>query len=226
MKDTEVGMIPRGIGLLGGTFDPVHAGHLAIAQSAQAAFGLVRVDFLPAGNPWQKDLVSPAEHRLAMLRLALDKMPDFRIEPMELERLGPTYSIETLRRLRRRLGPAMPLVLILGGDQWNNLHTWREWQSLTDYAHLAVCCRGGEALHAQDAVQVWAAPRMRSARTLVESSAGGIAFFDMPAHLASATAIRCALQKAPFARAMRELEGWVHPAVANYILENGLYGAR
>lgn len=219
-------MIPRGIGLLGGTFDPIHAGHIAIAQSAQAALGLARIDFLPAGNPWQKDLVSPAERRLAMLRLALDKMPDFRIEPMELERLGPTYSIETLRRLRRRLGPAIPLVLILGGDQWNNFHTWREWQSLTDYAHLAICRRGGEALHAQKAVQVWAEPYMRSAHNLVESSAGGIAFFDMPPHLASATAIRYALQKTPFASAMRELEGWLHPAVANYIFENGLYGAR
>ena len=173
----------------------------------------------------QKDIVTPAERRLAMLRLALDKMPDFRIEPLELERLGPTYSIETLQRLRRRLGPSMPLVLILGGDQWRNLHTWRDWTDLTTCASLAVCRRGGEALRAEAPVEHWAAPRMRAPGALTDAPSGGIAFFDMPPHLASATAIRHAVRTAPFAHAMCRTEGWLHPAVAGYILANGLYGA-
>ena len=219
-------MIPRGIGLLGGTFDPVHSGHIALAQAAQRALGLARVDFLPAGEPWQKDLVTPAERRLAMLELALDKMPAFRIEPMELERIGPTYSIETLCSLRRRTGSALGLALILGSDQWRNLHTWRDWAELVRFANLAVCRRGGEEIGAEPEVERWSAPLMRRPEALLDRPAGGVAFFSMPPHLASATAIRRVVRAKPFALAMRELEGWLPASVAAYIRANGLYGAR
>ena len=80
-------------------------------------------------------------------------MAGFRIEPLELMRLGPTYTRVTLRTLRKRLGPSIPLVLILGGDQWKNLHTWKNWQELAQYADLAVCRRGGEA-HEASATEI------------------------------------------------------------------------
>ena len=218
-------MIPRGIGLLGGTFDPVHEGHLALARSANDALRLVRVDFLPAGNPWQKDLVSPAEVRLAMLELALDKMAGFRIETLELMRLGPTYTRVTLKTLRKRLGPSIPLVLILGGDQWRNLHTWRSWQELAEYADLAVCRRGREALQTSPEVASWAKSRMTSAEALTEAPAGGIAFFDMAPHEASATEIRRVIRTQPFAEAMKKVDGWLPLEVAAYIRAESLYGA-
>ncbi|MDO5530636.1 nicotinate (nicotinamide) nucleotide adenylyltransferase [Sutterella sp.] len=219
-------MIPRGIGLLGGTFDPVHSGHLALARAARDALGLARVDFLPAGNPWQKDLVSPAHVRLAMLELAIAKMPGFRVEPIELMRFGATYTVETLRALRRRLGPSIPLVLILGGDQWRNLHTWRNWRSLADHADLAVCRRAGEPLEAVQEVSLWSADRMTTAEKLTESAFGRIAVFDMAPHGASATAIRRAMRTLPYARAMQALDGWLPIEVAGYIRAHGLYGAR
>ena len=219
-------MIPRGIGLLGGTFDPGHEGHLALARAAKDALQLVRVDFLPAGNPWQKDLVSPAEVRLAMLELALDKMAGFRIEPLELMRLGPTYTRVTLRTLRKRLGPSIPLVLILGGDQWKNLHTWKNWQELAQYADLAVCRRGGEALEASPEVAAWAKDRMTRAEELTEAPAGRIAFFEMAPHEASATEIRRVIRAYPFAEAMKKVDGWLPLEVAAYIRSASLYGAR
>ena len=218
-------MIPRGIGLLGGTFDPVHEGHLAIARAARDALGLARVDFLPAGRPWQKDLVSPAEARLAMLELALDKIPGFGVETVELMRLGPTYTIDTLAALRRRMGPSIPLVLILGGDQWRNLHTWRRWRELTDHADLAVCRRAGEPLSASAEVEAWAAPRMRAAGELLDAPSGAVAFFSMAPHEASATEVRRRVRTEPFADAMRALDGWLPVAVADYIRSRGLYGA-
>lgn len=219
-------MIPRGIGLLGGTFDPVHEGHLALAGAAKEALGLVRVDFLPAGNPWQKDLVSPAEVRLAMLERALDKMAGFRIEPIELMRLGPTYTRTTLRALRHRLGPSIPLVLILGGDQWKNLHTWKSWRELAEYANLAVCRRGAEALEASAEVKAWAKDRMSNAEELTASPSGRIAFFEMAPHEASATEIRRVIRAYPFAKAMKAIDGWLPLEVAAYIRAEGLYGAR
>ena len=129
----------RGLGILGGTFDPVHAGHLCLARAALDAVPLVRVELMPAGEPWQKSRISPGIHRLNMLRIAVEYEPQCRINTSELCRSGATYTIDTVSRLREEVGPDMPLVLILGSDQWFNLSTWREWQSLTDFVHIAYC---------------------------------------------------------------------------------------
>lgn len=218
-------MIRRGIGFLGGTFDPVHCGHTAIAEAARNALGLVRVDLLPAGAPWQKDLVTPAEHRLAMLRLALDRMPGLGIETIELMRPGATYTIETLAALRRRAGPAMPLVLIIGGDQWRNLHTWKRWRELTDFASIAICRRAGAPLAAEPEVEAWAAEKITPAGELQQHPCGRIGTFGMAPHAASATEVRRAVRALPFPDAMRHLDGWLALPVADYIRRHGLYGA-
>ena len=133
----------RGIGLVGGTFDPVHHGHIALAQSAWEALPLARIAFVPAGNPWQKTDISSAEHRLAMLELALKDLPSdqFGVDPQELLRTGPSYSIDTLEHYRKKMGPSMPLVLILGMDQWCNLTTWHRWGDILKLSHIAVVNR-------------------------------------------------------------------------------------
>lgn len=213
-----------GIGLLGGTFDPVHNGHIAIAHAALLALKLRCVEFLPARAPWQKSFVTPAHHRLEMLKLALEGESDFRVNEMELSRSGATYTIDTLRLLRERLGPSYPLVLILGGDQWRNLDTWRSWQTLTDYANIAVCARGGCLMEATSAVQEWVALKRVAPDVLTRSSAGRVAFFAMQSHLASATAIRSILAQSDVYEAMKRLDGWLPQSVSAYIIRQCLYG--
>ena len=163
----------RGLGILGGTFDPVHAGHLCLARAALDAVPLVRVELMPAGEPWQKSRISPGIHRLNMLRIAVEYEPQCRINTSELCRSGATYTIDTVSRLREEVGPDMPLVLILGSDQWFNLSTWREWQSLTDFVHIAYCARDGvRESEIPESQALWAAPRMTEARKLVFSPSG------------------------------------------------------
>ena len=136
-------MMRRGFALLGGTFDPVHRGHLALAEAALEALPILRVDFLPAGDPWQKKRVTSAFHRVTMLRRALQYDPRFRVDEREVLRPGKTYTIDTLEAIRRRTGDSIPVVLLLGSDQWNNFSTWVRWREITDFAHIAVAAREG-----------------------------------------------------------------------------------
>lgn len=134
------------IGLLGGSFDPIHAGHLQLARDAIDALGLDELRLVVAAQPWQKPGVSPAVHRLRMVELALETLPpDLRarlsIERCELERSGPSYTIDTVIALRAALGPAPCLALVMGSDQWQNLGTWHRHAELTDYASIAVAYR-------------------------------------------------------------------------------------
>lgn len=216
----------RGLGILGGTFDPVHIGHLCLARAALAEIPLVRVELMPAGVPWQKSGISSGMHRLNMLKLAVEYEPLFRINTMELCRSGPTYTIETVAALRDEVGPAMPLVLILGSDQWLNLSTWKNWERLTDYVHIAYCSRDGTPDQTlPEAQAAWAAPRITTPRQLTMTAAGRITRFNMAPHRANATQIRRTLGRLPYAQAMKTLDGWLHPGVAQYIRLHGLYGA-
>jgi nicotinate-nucleotide adenylyltransferase len=116
----------RCIGLLGGTFDPIHYGHLVIAEEVRAALQLSRVVFIPTGQPPHKlgRAITPAEHRLAMLRLAIASNPYFAISEIELEQPGPSYTVNTLRLLRERWGPATRLAFIVGADSLVELGSW------------------------------------------------------------------------------------------------------
>ena len=138
----------RRIGLLGGSFDPVHVAHLALGQAAMAALKLNQMVLIPTGHAWQKGgHQTEARHRLAMLRLAIAALPanteagHWLIDEQELNRQGPSYTIDTVRTLRRQYGQDAALILVLGSDQFRNLETWREWRHLLDYAHLAVTQR-------------------------------------------------------------------------------------
>jgi nicotinate-nucleotide adenylyltransferase len=132
------------LGILGGTFDPVHRGHVALAGAARAEMGLDRVLFVPAGQPWRKAdrQISSAEHRLAMLRLALEGDETFEIAMLELEREGSSYAADTLEALRRDR-PNDELFFILGEDALLDLPNWARPGRILELAVLAVARRAG-----------------------------------------------------------------------------------
>ncbi len=135
------------LGLMGGTFDPVHYAHLRLALDAAEALQLPQVRWIPSGAPGHRGAPSAsAADRRAMLELALADEPRFSLDAAELESDAPTFTIHTLRRLRSELGTTRPLVMIVGMDSFISLTAWREWQALFDLAHFAVAARPGYTL--------------------------------------------------------------------------------
>ena len=135
----------RCVAILGGTFDPIHQGHLALAEHFIRLLQPDELRVIPAGNPWQKEgRLAPAEHRAEMARLAFEerKIP-VTLDRREIERTGPTYTVDSLRELRAELGSETSLVLLLGADQLLRLDTWKDWQDLFRYAHLCAATRPG-----------------------------------------------------------------------------------
>lgn len=134
----------RRIGVLGGTFDPIHLGHLAAAEAAAEELGLERVLLVPAGQPPHRDpaTVTPAEHRYRMAVLAAAGNPRFRVSRIEINRPGPSYTVDTLARLRRRL-PDADLVFITGADAFPHVPDWRDADRLFALAEFAVVSRPG-----------------------------------------------------------------------------------
>lgn len=187
------------IGIFGGSFDPVHVAHLAVARAAARRLHLSELRFLPAGQPWQKPgLNTPAAHRLAMLRVALAHEPDAPwqtvIDERELRRTGPSYTIDTLTELRSELGPNVALVLLIGADQLLRLDTWRQWEALFDHAHLAVATRPGFALDALPAaVRAQWDRRCVPETTLCSTPAGHTCQLDGLDYDIAATTIRARL---------------------------------
>jgi len=135
------------IGVLGGTFDPVHVGHLIIAEEARLRLGLSQVAFVPTGQPWLKQDrdISSGEHRLEMIRLAIAPNAFFRASTVDLERPGPSYTVDTLAALKRELGQEANLYFILGLDALAGLPTWKEPQKIVELCHL-VAARRSEAM--------------------------------------------------------------------------------
>jgi nicotinate-nucleotide adenylyltransferase len=131
------------IGLLGGSFDPVHNAHVALGEVAMAQLQLDSVRWIPAGNPWQKtNQLAAAEHRAAMVNLAIAHEPRFVLDRCELDRDGPSYTLDTVRELQAS-HPGAQWFLIIGQDQYTGFHTWRGWQELLQAVTLAVAGRPG-----------------------------------------------------------------------------------
>jgi nicotinate-nucleotide adenylyltransferase len=186
--------------LFGGSFDPVHKAHLALARQALHELQLDQVLWVPAGDPWQKARsLAPAEHRLAMLHLAIEGEPRFAIEDRELQRRGPSYTLDTVRELQAAT-PAAQWFLVIGQDQYRNLHTWHGVQQLLQLVTLAVAQRPGSADDAELGIQ--AAPRVTLA---------------LPAMDISATDIRARVAVG------QGISSLVPPAVAQYIHQHRLY---
>ena len=139
---------PARLGIMGGTFDPIHIGHLACAEQAREAFELAAVVFIPAGNPvFKKDrAVTPAADRLEMCRLATRSNPAFDVSAIEIERGGDTYTVDTLRQLRAHYPNNVELRFITGADAVASIVAWRESAAIADLARLIAVTRPGYAL--------------------------------------------------------------------------------
>ncbi len=137
----------RRVGVMGGTFDPIHHGHLVAASEVQSWFDLDEVVFVPTGDPWQKSdrQVSPAEHRYLMTVIATAANPRFTVSRVDIDRQGPTYTIDTLRDLHAQL-PDVDLYFITGADALADIFTWRDAGELFELARFVGCTRPGYAM--------------------------------------------------------------------------------
>lgn len=211
------------IGILGGSFDPIHFGHLRLAQEALEFLGLSEVRFIPAGHPPHRGPPNVSDaHRLAMLELALQSNPSFRLDRCELGKTTPTYTIETLQVLRADVGQDVPLVLFMGADQFMVLHTWRRWQELTDLAHILVAMRPSTQPFAPDGlaaeVSAWFRAHLKDDRGAMRGRAAGHIFLLGLTPLGiSSTAIRSTIAAGQSPRYL--LPG----LVLNYIRAHNLY---
>lgn len=140
----------RAIGILGGTFDPVHLGHLRMAQEMAESLSLGSVHFIPAAVPPHRAPPSgPDDQRIAMVQLAIADNPLFQLDLREFYRSGPSYMVDTLMSLRAEVGARTPLYLLLGADAFLGLPTWHRWRELFGLAHVAVAHRPGFQLDAE-----------------------------------------------------------------------------
>ena len=182
---------PRPLALLGGTFDPIHNGHLRAAWEAAEQLD-AEVYLLPANvPPHRPQPVLDADQRVALLRLALAGQQRLRLDTRELERAGPSYTVDTLRELRAEQGPQRPIVLLLGVDAFAGLPSWNRWLQLFDLAHIAVLARPGHARDYAAPLQEQCANRNCSiGADWRDRPAGNVLFVDVSELEISATAIR------------------------------------
>jgi nicotinate-nucleotide adenylyltransferase len=205
----------------GGTFDPVHCGHLAIAGAAADLFG-VPVTLAPAADPPHRAATgADAAQRARMLDLAVADDPRLRVDRRELRRAGPSWTVDTLHELRAGLGEAAPLALLLGADSFRSLPTWHDWRRLPELAHFIVAGRsaGGEPDDLPAALAAVADGRWtRDPAALASAAAGRLYALRQPLRAESATAVRRAIAAGD--PAWRD---WVPEAVAAFIEATGLY---
>ena len=212
------------VGILGGTFDPIHNGHLRLAVEAMEQCRLLKVHFVSTGMPPHRTTpYADATQRLHMVQAALQGNPHFVADAREAYRTDACYSVDTLKSLRNETGVQQPLCLLLGSDAFLQLHTWHKWQQLFDLAHIVVMQRPGRPLgnlmtHADRSLQQEYAARLApSPKALHEQPNGHIVALDMPGLDISATDIR---QRVASKKSIRYL---VPDSVAHYILTHEIY---
>jgi nicotinate-nucleotide adenylyltransferase len=209
------------IGILGGTFDPVHFGHLRLAQEVADALSLREVRFIPGGTPPHRATPqTAAADRLAMVKLATADNPLFRVDERETRRSGLSYSVDTLTELRAELGAAQPLVLILGADAFLGFNRWHRWREIFDLAHIAVAHRPGATLadiKDADLAGEFARRRAETVAPVHGAPSGSITIVPITALDISATAIRAAIQ------ARRSVRYLTPAAVITHIEHNCLF---
>ena len=208
----------KALGILGGTFDPIHYGHLRPAQESLRALDLAEIRVIPAANPPHRrpPVATPAQ-RLRMVELAVAGVPGFTVDDREFRRGGPSYTVLTLESLRSEFGDR-PLCLLMGLDAFEGIETWHRWQHLPELAHFIVMTRPGWEFPAGEKLPPWARDRLvRETSKLAQASAGKIYFQAVTPQDISATRIREALARG------EPVEAWLPSAVLEYIRANHVY---
>lgn len=214
----------QAIGIFGGTFDPIHFGHLRLAEEMAAALNLREVRFIPSGQPPHRAMPqTSALHRVEMVRRAITGNPCFVLDEREVQRTeqhaSPSYTVDTLNELRAEVGPAQPLYLLLGADAFMGLPSWHEWRRLFELAHIVVAERPGTAWqHAlpQD-LQAEIGTRWVEAADAHVGAAGKVLGLQMTPLAISARAIREALA------AQKSVRYLLPDAVLDYLQQQQLY---
>ncbi|HST45907.1 MAG TPA: nicotinate-nucleotide adenylyltransferase [Luteimonas sp.] len=209
----------------GGSFDPVHAGHLAVACAVRDGLG-AQVRLLPAADPPHKPSTFAGQsERAHMLALAIGDQPDLVLDLREYTRPGPSWTVDTLHSLRAELGAGQPIAWLVGSDALPGLHTWHDWPRLFELAHVLVVERPGAPLdlaHLRDhspTVHAALQARRRDAGQLADSPGGGYAGVTLPQlRTESSTEVRRRIA------AGLSCDGMLAPAVAAYIRQHALYG--
>ncbi|MFD1203047.1 nicotinate-nucleotide adenylyltransferase [Leucobacter albus] len=188
----------RRVGVMGGTFDPIHHGHLVAASEVAKSFDLDEVVFVPTGQPWQKSNVSQSEHRYLMTVIATASNPQFTVSRVDVDRDGPTYTVDTLRDLKR-LMPDAELFFISGADAVKQIVSWKDVEKLWELAHFIAVSRPGHEL------------------SLSGLSHDNVSLLEIPALSISSTDCR--------ERVSRGYPVWylVPDGVVQYIAKHGLY---
>jgi nicotinate-nucleotide adenylyltransferase len=178
------------IGIYGGTFDPVHYGHLRTALDVQQALNLEQIRFIPCSQPAHRDQPGvTAVMRLQMLQLAIEEQSEFVVDTREMDRQGPSYMVDTLKSIRAEIGQ-QPLVLIIGADAFKHLAGWHQWQSLFDYAHVLVMSRPGSQHHIESEPEFFKARLTEQCAELTKVANGYLYFQNVTRLDISATRIR------------------------------------
>ena len=211
---------PKLHALYGGTFDPIHYGHLRPVAALAKLTGLHKVTLLPNNVPPHRPQpeASPAQ-RVAMVKLAIADNPLFELDLRELQRHTPSFTLDTLAEIRQERGAQQPLAFIIGQDSLLSIHTWHRWQELLSYCHLLVCQRPGYSqVMTSPAQQQWLEQHLaRTSAELQHSPAGKIWLAETPQVAISATEIRERYHQG------KSVDDFVPPSVQDFIRHEGLY---
>lgn len=196
------------IGVLGGTFDPIHSAHLVIAEEARLRLGFAKVLFVPAGNPWLKTgrKITPASHRVEMVKRAIASDPYFELSTVEVGRPGPSLSVDTVAILQRQIGADAVLFFLVGWDNLVGLPQWKEPDRLVRLCKLVAVTRPG-----------FSRPDLKALESSVPGVSGSVVWLDIPPMDISSSAIRDRVAQG------LSIHGLVPDEVGSYIKENKLY---
>ncbi|MEL0635915.1 nicotinate-nucleotide adenylyltransferase [Marinomonas sp. TI.3.20] len=210
---------PSGVAIMGGTFDPIHNGHLRVAVEILDRFNFKTMKLIPCFQPVHKGLPSvTAQQRLEMAKMAISSDVRLAVDSREILRAGPSYSIDTLRDIRAEIGPDVPLIMVLGMDSFLSLPTWSEWRKLIEYAHILVVSRPGWEPELISELSAFCENyRAASSHELQCAPSGSVWLEMLPSLEISSSMIRILCNK-------QESIAYLLPEpVQTYIIENKLY---